>query len=441
VQGLLARSNLGRVGLATPSLPVLLFVVATGLRLLSFLIFYLASLATGHGGLINPYDSVGIDRWAWYTAEHWWRGEPVNLTLARLGGSWDVGFTYFVAAQYFVVGHHSEVPRLVNLLLAGFCAPAVYWAARATPLGEQVARRAGWLTALWPLSIYWAGYDLLKDPAVWFLLALAMLAITTTSRARFVALGVAAAVPMVFVRLYMGTALYLLLPLAALLRRDWKAALAIAAVLLVADLARVGAGFPPALSVTAYRGNGVALTGSASQPEKGSLRDIAGAVTAQAPSATAAVEGQGTDTVSSLDPKQHPAAIPIRGAVGLPILVLGPRPAIKDIVQPTIDSGMYPGLIVWYLLIPFTLLGLWRGIRTREPSILNLVILSVGIWVGLSVLFAGAAFRQREMAFPSTLIFTALGLSRPWPRRWVWVYVALLVAGVALLAVREFRLL
>jgi hypothetical protein len=404
---------------------------------LAFLVFYAGSLLAGHGGVIDQYDSVGIDRWAWFAAENLRRGQWVNLTSVELAGAWDVGFTYFVAFQYVIVGHHSEVPRVVNALLAGFCAPAVYWAARATPLGESVARRAAWLTALWPLSIYWGGYDLLKDPAVWFLLALAMLAITTSSRLRFILLSVAAAVPMLLVRTYMGTALYLLLPLSAVLRRDWRGLAGVAAALLAADLVLIGGGFPPVWSVSAYKGNGVALSQSGPKPETGSLRGIIGTVTEQAPSTTAGVEGTGTDSVSALDPRANPAAIPVRLLVGLPTVALGPRPALKDIVHPTFDSGMYPGLVVWYLLIPFTLIGLWRGIKSRAPGIQSLVVMSAGIWIGLAVLFAGAAFRQREMAFPATLIFTAVGLERPWPRHWAWAYASLIGAGVIILLLRE----
>jgi hypothetical protein len=268
-----------------------------------------------------------------------------------------------------------------------------------------------------------------------------MLAITTSSRVRFVLLAVAAAVPMLVIRTYIGTALYMLLPLSALLRRDWRALAAVAAALLAADVVLIGGGFPPVWSVSAYKGNGVALNQSAPKPEIGSLRGIVGAATQQAPSSTAGVEGTGTDSVSALDPRANPIAIPVRLLVGLPTVALGPRPALKDIVHPTLDSGMYPGLLVWYLLIPFTLLGIWRGIKIRDPAVRNLALLSVGIWVGLAVLFAGAAFRQREMAFPATLIFTALGLERPWPRRWRRVYIALLASGVALLLLRETRLL
>ena len=47
---------------------------------------------------------------------------------------------------------------MINVGLASFTAPAAYWAAAGAGLPRRVAARAGWLTALWPLSIYWSGY-------------------------------------------------------------------------------------------------------------------------------------------------------------------------------------------------------------------------------------------------------------------------------------------
>jgi hypothetical protein len=89
------------------------------------------------------------------------------------------------------------------------------------------------------------------------------------------------------------------------------------------------------------------------------------------------------------------------------------------------------------VLIPFTVLGFWRGLRTGDPRVLLIGLLATSLWVGLAYFFAGGAFRQREMAFPSTLIFTALGLQRPWPHRWWWAYGGVLTLGALVLGLRE----
>jgi hypothetical protein len=386
-------------------LPLILFLAAAGVRLAAFLAFYIGSVLTGHHGLVDPYDPVITDQWAWFAAEHLLHGEWVNLTTKDHQGQWDVGFTYLVAAEYLVVGHHPEVARIVSVVLAAFSAPVVYIATRATSLGDRVARLAGWLTALWPLSIYWAGYDLIKDPLTWFLLSLAVLALTTRSRVRFVSLAAVSAVFMLLVRLYIGIGLYVLMPLSAALRRDWKALVGVVAVLAGAEASLLLAGFPPVWSIRPYEGN-----------------TISSAAVAVPPAQTSPI-------ISAERLLERPL-----------ITVVGPRPAIRDVMRPTLDTGMYPGLFVWIALIPFTLLGMWRGLHVRDPAVVNLLLLAVGLWIGLAALFPGG-FRQREMAFPVTLIFTSLGLQRPWPARWHWMVGGLFAIGGALLIVRELHVL
>jgi hypothetical protein len=412
--------------------PLALFAVAAALRLLSFAVFYLGSLATGHNGVVDPYDSALTDHWAWYAAQHLRHGEWVNLTSYQLAGSWDVGFTYLVAFEYMLVGHFSEVPRVVDALIASFTAPAIYLAGRGTVLGEVVARRAGWLTALWPLSIYWAGYDLLKDPLVWFLLALAVLAMTAAGRRRYSILTVASAVPMQLVRLYMGMALYLFLPLTAVLRRDWKGLAAAVAFLAVGEAGLVAIGYPPVWSVIPYTGNGIPFIGSLhSGGVAGTIGDLGG----NDPNASSQAEGTGTNAVAVLG--GGPRSIAKRLTIGIITTALGPRPALKDIVHPTLDTAMYPGLVVWIPLIPFTILGLVRAFRTREPRVVSVALFAISIWLGLSLLFAGGAFRQREMAFPATLLMTSLGLQGPLPRFWWPAYGALIAVGAGVLLLRE----
>jgi hypothetical protein len=411
-----------------------LFVVAAALRLLSFLVFYFGSVLTGHHGSIDPFDSVGYDTWAWYAAQHIRAGQWVNLTNQSLEGTWDVGFTYLVAFEYVVVGHHPEVGRVINVFLAAFSAPAVYLAARHTAVGEVVARRAGWLVAVWPLSIYWAGYDLLKDPLVWFFLSLALLAIAAAGWRSRGALGGIAAGGIHIVRNFMGPVVAVLVVLVALLKRDWRGLVATLGALAIVQIALLAVGYPPAWSLSPYVSSNKPSTGvgvgvsvcsaSAGQsPSGGSLQGVVG----------------GTDCAAPL--KFTPKALALRVLVGVPTILLGPRFALKDIVHPNLDSGMYPGVLIWIVLIPFTLLGLWRAVLKRDATLWGFALLGLAIWGALALIYAGQAFRQREMAFPATLIFTSLGLERPWPRRWWWAYGVFWFVGLAVLIARETGLI
>lgn len=415
-----------------------LFAIAAVLRVASFLAFYLGSLLTGNGGGVDPYDPVGIDRWAWYAAQHFARGQLVNLADSHLEGTWNTGFTYFVALQYTVFGHHPEIPRFVNAMLAAFCAPAAYLTARATPLGEVVARRAGWLVAVWPLSIYWAGYDLLKDPMTWFLLSLAMLAVVSRSTLRFVLLSAAATAPMLVVRIYVGAALYLFLPLCAALQHRWRTLAATVAMLVIVEAALLGAGYP-ALWSSSYLGEAQVLIQQTTTPPPIGNNSSPGSTIGHGtpPSVPTKATDCSPRTILSNLFACSPLQAGQRLVVGFLINVFGPRPALADILHPTLDTGMYPGLLAWILLIPLTLLGFWRAIRLRDPRIIALAALSAGLWFEISFLVSSGGFRQREMAFPVTLIFTSLGLERPLPQHWRWIYGGYLGVGAAVLIARQ----
>jgi hypothetical protein len=106
---------------------------------------------------------------------------------------------------------------------------------------------------------------------------------------------------------------------------------------------------------------------------------------------------------------------------------------------------LYPGMVVWYALIPLILVGAavtgWRIVTRREQRF-GLVF----IWFFSAVYFTqycliNLSYRQRDVMLPLLLVFAYLGLSaastvRGW-ERWYAAYWALLLAtAVTHLAVR-----
>src|SRR5439155_24383892 len=107
---------------------------------------------------------------------------------------------------------------------------------------EVVAKRAGWLVAVWPLSLYWSGYDVLKDALVWFCMSLAVLALAARNWRSNSLLGAVSASGAYLVRNYMGPVLGMLLIVGALLRRDWRRLGATFGALVVVQAAIIAAG-------------------------------------------------------------------------------------------------------------------------------------------------------------------------------------------------------
>lgn len=72
----------------------------------------------------------------------------------------------------------------------------------------------------------------------------------------------------------------------------------------------------------------------------------------------------------------------------------------------------YPQVILWYLLIPFVLIGMGTALRYkwRETLVIFVYIIIIGSIIATSSGNIGTAFRHRDMLTPLFLIFASVGL-------------------------------
>ena len=119
----------------------------------------------------------------------------------------------------------------------------------------------------------------------------------------------------------------------------------------------------------------------------------------------------------------------------------------------------YPGMWMWYLLIPFSLLGLREAVRRSKGEAWPLIFYAASVFLIVS-LFIPREARHRDMIMPIALLLAAVGLV--YCRRWwilglvVWtplvgfaawklhsigpILLAAVAAGAAVLSARYVRM-
>jgi CDP-diglyceride synthetase len=84
----------------------------------------------------------------------------------------------------------------------------------------------------------------------------------------------------------------------------------------------------------------------------------------------------------------------------------------------------FPGMWLWYLVLPFSFLGMWEAIRRTRGAALPLIFYTAAIFLLVSVLIP-REYRHRDMVMPFALMLAAEGLV--FSRRWwlagliVWI--------------------
>jgi hypothetical protein len=102
--------------------------------------------------------------------------------------------------------------------------------------------------------------------------------------------------------------------------------------------------------------------------------------------------------------------------VGLAFFLFAPFPwAIESVLQ----LATLPEVLLWYALVPFTVLGL-RDLRHRQYSAGLLLVGVLAIVVSSYALVEGnfgTAYRHRSQVLPLFFVFAGRGLASWWERR------------------------
>jgi hypothetical protein len=405
-----------------------LFFAALGVRLLATVLFY----GLTHGDPQYLYkDATGYDRLAWILAQAWHNHGILPEPLGRLGWVVNDAYPRALAALYFVVGRAPGAGVAINAVLGSV---SVYLVFRISAIlfGPVPARWAGWLTTFYTGFWLW-GLMLLKDTLFLFFLLLFFLAMYRLWRLL---------IPLDLVRAKIlrmaGWAVVLILAGAgAAAIRDTSSYAGLAMVAAAVSLLLVGFLRSAKLGrwalLLAVGTIGLAIL----WPKIGSFALPRIGVNDQS-LLFQAVEVPATDTVSVFLKwiVGHPLGFGRYLLLSTASTALAPYAWIFPGTLPGVtgfDSSMiaFPGLWMWYGLIPFAVLGLIPAIRRTRGDVWPMVIFGAGLFLVISI-FIPREFRHRDMIMPFALMLAAEGLV--FGRKWWYLGLAFWIPLVGFIA-------
>ncbi len=397
---------------------VRLFLVALGVRLAAAALFHW--MIGGNEAYIYS-DASTYDRLAWTMAKAWHGSGSVVVNFGQVDLLLDDIYPRLLAGLYFLIGHATAAAIVINAVLG---ASSVYLVYRISAMlfGPVTARWAGWLTAFYTGFWLWEMMTL-KDPLFLFLILLFFLGLyrlwnnlvlpDKTPVRILRAAGWAAVMIAVFLlagqlRDYIPQVLAgaagLVLPVEFLrtgrLSR-WILVVGSALILLVV--------FWPVISARnlfyVTIGPDTTLYQITEVPDTKTVGSFAAWILAQ-PAGFAKFMGL-TMFSTALAPYAW--------------LLPGTLPAV-----PRFETYMiaFPGMWMWYFLLPFALLGIREAVRRSRGGVWPLLFYAAVVFLVVSI-FIPREFRHRDMIMPVALMLAAEGLV--FTRRWwmaglaVWV--------------------
>jgi hypothetical protein len=323
----------------------------------------------------------------------------------------------------------------------------------------RYAVAAGALVALDPELAMLAARDLLKDPSIVLGLTASVRALVgmwqATTRWERLTWGAVGATMIGYLRIdrsyvavYLAVAVAAVALLVGFRRRPTIAAgrtvaIALLAVFATAEIAIVAMGWPSAVTLMYGQIVHVRHTRGMSDYASGMADRLTGsvapAVSAIRPEGDAAT--QGSEQLGGglgLPAWAVSVANAVRRMYGPFVWIVPPRWDLPEIL--TADYVLYPGMLVWYAVLPVACVGvggtLWRTLVGREENVARMVLCVFTVLYFAPYLMVNFSYRQRAAMFPLVAVFAFVGLSevtriRAW-KRWYagyWGLLGLVAAG------------
>lgn len=365
-----------------------IFLLAIALRMLFGLFVHAYSLQDFFGADAHTYHDNGS---GW--VDVWVEGvEPSERLLFQnrpvSGAGW--GMNYLVASIYLITGKNLLAAQSFCAVFGAATAVLVFFCSRMIYNNLRVAKIAGYAVAIFPSFIIWSG-QLLKDGLVVFLLVSAMI-LTMRLREKFS---------------YTTLGLLALSLFGVMSLRFYIFYMVIVAVVgsFVVGLSKSNTSFIFRLFLIVAIGFGLTYFGPGEQMSVqlttfGSLERIQ---QSRSDLSRRAESGFGEDLDVSTTGGVL-TALP----VGFSYLMLAPFPWQVENFRQAITI---PEVIVWWMMIPFIIVGLLYTIKNKRRSALPILIFSFLITLAYSIFQGnvGTAYRQRTQVQVFLFIFIAVG--------------------------------
>ena len=351
------------------------FAVGAGCRLLA-----VAYAQVLHGNFLF-LDDQGYDRIGWSLAQAWHMNTFPSPGSIEYAGTLSYLYYVVVAVVYFVFGHHWIAVKVIGALLSALSVPTA--AAVGDSLGgRRLAGAAAWLAALYPNAIFWGSTGLKDGPSATLLLAVAAIAFRPPAMRRVVSAGALIAAAFLF-RPVLGICSLLMLLAPAI---DW---------------ARRGRESP----VQGRTRLSVLLVGL---PVLLVVSDVLAA--RYLPSLDTATPGTAAaaDSVTvsySFSPSSFLRAL------------LGPYPWALGPTADTVYRALYPGMVVWILMLPAVALGCWELLRRGPWAARGLVVSALAFLYLYASVFQDEGFFRQRYTVEIPLLVVGLYAFQRYPHR------------------------
>jgi len=334
------------------------------------------------------YDKIGRDLADFWTAN----GPLTDLLRQRVftyrGTAW--GISYLVGIVYSIIGKNLLGAQLVIAAIGATTAPVAYLCAYEIFSNKRVAKISGYIVALMPSLVLWSSL-VLKDGVIISLLIITIysaIKIQKKASPLTIATLLLSLIGVITMRYYVFYIVAIAIA-AGFIAGQKNSARSILGRSIAVILISVG------LIYLGFLGNA-----------KNDIEEITSLQRIQVSRldlATSAASGFGEDANVSTTTGAL-AALPI----GFLYLLLAPFPWQ---ITSTLALTSLPEMIVWWMMVPFMVVGIGYSIRHRLRQSLSILLFALILTIGYSIMQGnvGTAYRQRAQIQVFLFIFIAVG--------------------------------
>jgi 4-amino-4-deoxy-L-arabinose transferase-like glycosyltransferase len=364
-----------------------LFLIAVIIRIVLSMAIFVGHAEEFFGGDANTYDIFGQSLVASWHGDTYHASKFAGFTHTG-ASAW--GMLYLVAVVYEVIGRNMLAIQLINASIGAATAIVVYYVAQNLFSNARVSKLAAVLVAFFPSLILWSS-QALKDGLIILALALSIFAtlrLMEKIKIGYVVVLIGALLALFSLRFYIF----------------YMMCAAVAGSFFLGSKAFSAQGFMQRfIAVTAI---GLAFTwfgvlqGASVQFER-----YANLKMVQTSREDLAAAGSGF--MKDVDVQTTEGALTVI-PIGLLYLMFAPFPWDFATLRQTITL---PEMIVWWMVFPLLVLGLWYSIKHRLRQVSPIIIFTTMLTLAYSLFQGnvGTAYRQRSQLLVFYFIFVAVG--------------------------------
>jgi len=364
-----------------------LFLLALVVRIVLATVINVAHMEEFFGGDANTYDIFGQSlRQSWHGDRYHWA--KYTSFVASGASAW--GMLYMVAAVYEIVGRNMLSIQMINAAVGAATAVAVYFTAQNLFSNSRVSKLAAILVAFFPSLVLWSS-QALKDGLIILALALSILAtlrLMEKMTVGYVVVLIGALLALFSLRFYI---FYMMC--AAVAGSFVIGMKSLSAQSFLQRFVAVGA---IGLAFTWF---GVLQSAGTQFERYANLKMVQTSREDQA--------AAGSGFMKDVDVQTTEGALTVI-PVGLLYLMFAPFPWQFTSLRQTITL---PEMIIWWLIFPLLVLGLWYSLKHRLRQVSPIIIFTSMLTLAYSLFQGnvGTAYRQRSQLLVFYFIFVAVG--------------------------------